>query len=572
MTSQPTETFALETYALRSYHYLSQMVDADKLPYFDIFWAEPAEAAHDWPDFGDVMSRQLQAAIMARHMTGETVSTEQSWFDKMLSYIDPASGLLYRPKTNYSEHVADGGDQSLTLYTLVTAYMDHPDPRLRQIILNAVNTLLERTRAGVSIGQGFVGGFIIKSLMTCARQLESGAALELAGLLVKRVFEEDPLFTPDNQFLVGGHMHGNLRTLVGVADYALYTHDAVLYSRVDALYRYVRSLGTRFGFLPEADRRQGDIVSCETCALMDYVGLGVTLANHGHPEYWGDVERTVRNQLIENQVVDGSWLHSDATRSDTAQFSWREIGERMVGGYAGWSSPTHILAACETLGAHWGGPELKDKTRAFQNCCGGSGTHAYFIAWKNASRVIDGKLSVNLLMDKLLPEAEIRSAQPYQGQLTISLKAPLDVRVRVPEFTQGSMLRAQVDGTDIAVRQWGNYLELGTHPASTLLKVSYPLPIYEEEVSIGNPGFRHYRYRVTWKGDTVVKMQPLSNTDKTGYSDFDKRDVPIFYGEEGPGRLYQRESFLQDVQPQPAPLHEDDDKLDLWYFDTSNKD
>ena len=571
MTTHKPETLALETYAKRSYHYLSQMVDADNLPYFDIFWAEPAEAAHDWPDFGDVMSRQLQAAIMGRHMTGGAAATEQAWHSKMLSYIDPASGLLYRPRTNYSEHVADGGDQSLTLYTLVTSYLDNPDPQLRQIILNAVHTLLERTRTGISIGQGFVGGFIIKSLMACARYLDSSDALELAGLLVKRVFEDEPLFTLDNKFLVGGHMHGNLRTLVGAADYALYTGNPVLYSRVDALYRYVRGLGTRFGFLPEADRRQGDVVSCETCALMDYVGLAVTRANHRHPEYWGDVERTVRNQLIENQVTDGSWLHSDPSRADTEQFTWRDVGERMVGGYAGWSSPTHILAARETLGAHWGGPELKNKTRAFQNCCGGSGTHAYFIAWKNAARVADGKLSVNLLIDKLLPQAEVRSYQPYQGLLSVFLKAPLEVRVRMPEFVQASEMLAEADGAEIATRPWGNYLELGKHPAGTLLKVTYPLPIYDEELSIGNPGFRQYRYRATWKGDTVVKMQPLGNNDKTGYSDFDKQHVPVFYGEEGPGRLYQRESFLQDVLPQPASLHEDDGSLDLWYFGALDK-
>ena len=46
------------------------MVDRDGLPYFNIFWTDPAEAAHDWPDFGDVMSRQWQAAVMARHLTG----------------------------------------------------------------------------------------------------------------------------------------------------------------------------------------------------------------------------------------------------------------------------------------------------------------------------------------------------------------------------------------------------------------------------------------------------------------------------------------------------------------------
>ena len=36
-------------------------------------------------------------------------------------------------------------------------------------------------------------------------------------------------------------MHSNLRTLVGAADYALYVKDPVLFSRVDALYRYMRS-------------------------------------------------------------------------------------------------------------------------------------------------------------------------------------------------------------------------------------------------------------------------------------------------------------------------------------------
>ena len=115
------------------------------------------------------------------------------------------------------------------------------------------------------------------------------------------------------------------------------THDPVLYSRVDALYRYVRSQATRFGFLPEAIGRRADVVACETCALMDYIGLGTTLANHGHPEYWSDVERVVRNHLIESQVVDGAWLSAPADQPDTEQFTWRDIGERVVGAYAGWS-------------------------------------------------------------------------------------------------------------------------------------------------------------------------------------------------------------------------------------------
>jgi hypothetical protein len=349
--------------------------------------------------------------------------------------------------------------------------------------------------------------------------------------------------------------------LVGAADYALYVRDPVLFSRVDAIYRSLRAKGTRFGFLPEVMDRRGDIISCETCALMDFVGVATTLANNGHPEYWGDVERMVRNQLVESQVADGSWLKT-GSKPDTEQFTWRAIGHRMAGGYAGWSSPTHILAARENL--CWGGPELRGKTRAFQNCCGGSGTHGFFIVWKNASRFDGGMLSVNLHIDKLLPQAEIRCLQPYQGRLTIALKQDCKVRVRIPEFVMPEEMKASSNLGEIKAKVWGNYLELGDRKSGEKIVVSYPLPVRDEEITIGNPGFQQYQYRVTWKGDTVVRMTPIGEQFKTGYSDFDKKPVEVFYGEEGPGRLYQRESMLQNVEPKPATLHEDDGALDFW--------
>jgi hypothetical protein len=359
-------------------------------------------------------------------------------------------------------------------------------------------------------------------------------------------------------------MHGNLRTLVGTADYALYVGDPVLFSRVDAIYRYVRSEGTRFGFLPEVVGRQGDIVATETCALMDFIGLAVTLANHGHPEYWGDVERVVRNQLIESQARNLSWLKSSPARPDTEQFTWRDVAGRMEGGWAGWSSPTHLLAACETLGHHWGGPELHDKTRAFQNCCGGSGIHALFIAWKNAARFEKGTLSVNLHIDKLLPQAEIRGFQPFKGLLTIQIKEACAVRVRIPDFVEPKGMAVDVNGAKMQPRVFGNYLELGNRAQGDTIRVTYPLPLTTEEAEIGNPGFRHYRYRVTWKGDTVVRMEPLGSEFATGYSEFDKREVPVFYGKEGPGPLYQREDFVKDSEPELSPLHMDDGSLDFW--------
>jgi hypothetical protein len=553
---QTPHTFAIETYVRRTYNYLDTMVDKDGLPYFNIFWTEPAEAAHDWPDFGDVMSRQWQAAIMARHMTGQEARNEKLWQRKIFSYLDPATGLLMRPKTSFCEPVADIGDQSLTLYALVTAYADNKDPALRDAICKMIDHL-----PSIHQPNHWLCGFIIKSLMTCVRQMDYKPALDQAGRLVKNVFDEHPLFTPDNTFRQGGHMHGNLRTLVGAADYALYARDPVIFSRVDAVYRYVRSEGTRFGFLPEVIGRKGDIVSCETCALMDFLGLAVTLANNGHPKYWGDVERMVRNQLVESQVRDVSWLKL-GNKPDTEQFTWRDVGARMVGGYAGWTSPTHILAAREEL--HWGGPELRGKTRAFQNCCGGSGTHAFFIVWKNCSRFENGTLSVHLHIDKLLPQAETRCYQPHKGVLTIDLKESCKVRVRIPEFIEPKEIKATSGGSDVKAVVSGNYLDLGARQAGEKLAVTYPVPLREEEVRIGNPGFRQYRYRVTWKGDTVIRMTSVGENGKTGFSDFDGKQVPVFYGAEGPGPLYRREYMIKETEPKPALLHADDGSLDFW--------
>lgn len=569
-TPMPIQTLAMETYARRAFNYLDRMTDKDGLPYFNIFWTHPVEAAHDWPDFGDVLSRQLQGAVMARRMTGQEAVLEKKWIGKILGYLDPASGLLRRPKTSYSVSVTDPGDQALTLYALVTVYLDSGDATIK----NAIHKIVGGIRRDV-VAQGakspYLNGFLIKSVMAAARALDDEEAFDLAGKITRFVFEETGTFAPDNHFRHGGHMHGNLRTLVGAADYALRARDPELFSRVDALYRYVRSESTRFGFLPEQIGRKGDIVLCETCALMDFLGLASTLANHGHPEYWDDVERMARNQLIESQFADSSWLDGEPGGSapdDTEQFAHREVGARMIGAYAGWSSPTHFLAARESLNHHWGGPELHDKTRVFQNCCAGSGTHAFFTVWKNAARFENGCLTVNLHIDKLLPEAEIRCRQPYEGLLTVALKKDAKVQVRIPSFAKAEEMKAEAgqDGRKMETKILGNYLELEKGRAGDVIRISYPLPVRSEEAVIGNPGFKSYRYRVTWKGDTVVRLEPLGNEDKTGWSDFDERRVPIFYGKEGPGPLYQREPMLAAAVPAPAPLHEDGGGLDFWHL------
>ena len=169
-------------------------------------------------------------------------------------------------------------------------------------------------------------------------------------------------------------------------------------------------------------------------------------------------------------------------------------------------------------------------------------------------------------IDKKLPQAEIRCEQPYRGHLRIALKADSGVRVRVPEFTSAAEMSVRVNGADLpnAVPPSGNYLELRQLRAGDRIEVAYPLPIRTEDIVVGNPGFRQWRYRATWKGDTVVRMEPVDNDVETAYSDFDKAEVGVFYGRNGPGQLYKRDEMLQEVEPSEAELQPDDGGLDFW--------
>ena len=577
--------FSFEAYALKSANYLERLVDADGLPYFNVFHTDPAEAAHDWPDYGDVMPRQWQGAIMLRRMTGRTVATEDVWRRKTLALLGKEDGLLRRPcdcKIGMVSEpsVVDYFDNGLTLYTLATAAADSGDRELVAAAVHMAEGMFKRLQDGSWPGRCSWPCFPLKSLMAAARLLKCEAALAAARLIVERFVENGKIFPPDNVFT--GHMHIHLREMLGVADFALATGDCALFSRMETFYRSARATGTRFGFLPEVIWQNSPLIACETCALMDFVGVGATLANHGHPEHWGDLERLARNQLVENQVADGSWLRSDNGRPDERMLSWREIGERAVGAWAGWSSPNHILAFEESL------PWYPGKPRGLQNCCGGSGVHALFALWKNSAFFGKGVLSVNMHFDKKLPQAEIRCGQPYRGSLEITLFEDCKVRVRIPDFIgredtgvataselsvcvvknrkmAAAGIETCVNGARRAAPEvFGNYLELGQFVKGDKIELRYPLPVFTEEFSIGNPGFRSWHYRATWKGDTVVAMEPLGNEVDKAYSDADKRDVNVFYGEKGPGPLYRRQDMRRDVNPLPPALFLDDGSLNLW--------
>jgi len=49
-------------------------------------------------------------------------------------------------------------------------------------------------------------------------------------------------------------------------------------------------------------------------------------------------------------------------------------------------------------------------------------------------------------------------------------------------------------------------------------------------------------------------MEPIGPQYTKGYSEYDKRDVQVFYGKDGSGPLYQREDWVKNHEPELSPL------------------
>jgi len=530
---------------------------------------------HDWPDFADVNSRQLEAAILVRHMTGQRVATEPIMKARLLNLMASQNdGLIWRPETSYTHHCADLGDQSLTLCTLNTLYMDEPENRAH--LLRMVDRLAEAAvhREGYAFFPGskiFPGGrwdhemqapaghselMFIRPLTQIFASTGYEPALVFAGELVKGILEHTGHYSAKGKF--PGHVHSHLRALAGFADYGAKTGRADLIELGRKGMEFLRDQGTEFVFIPELTERKDDLVGCETCAVMDYLDLALVLARGGHPEYYELIEKVARNHLVESQLKDLDWLEEDNTQADTDQITGRNLKSRLRGAFAGWSCPCHILAYEEELvWEAW----LKDasqkpvyfgKTRALQNCCGGSGPKALYQVWENIARYQEGTLWVHLHIDRDLPQARIRCDKPFTGHLAVTLQAPCAVKIRLPGFVETREVHVTANGRPIPWRQEGWYAALPVQAGETKIGMRYPLPLRSGRISIGNEGYQHYDYKITWKGDTVVEVIPQTELTE-GFSSVMGRKVRLYYGAEGPGPLYQREEMIQTDQ---APREE----------------
>lgn len=273
---------------------------------------------------------------------------------------------------------------------------------------------------------------------------------------------------------------------------------------------YVARCASSFGWAPENETvdysRPLERPSCEGCATVDMVRVGIELARAGFVESWDMIERFTRNYMTQAQIQDEVKPFSlegvplnECTRNGIecepeALRDRRDIRARCVGALAGWGAPNDVLDPHGRFAL------------CIQNCCSGHLPLGMLAVWEQATvREPDG-VRVNLLLDHDNPDCTVKDHQPTVGRLEVRMKRAGTVRVRIPDWAPDAQVTIDVDGRTVPTG-WearpSRYVRVSDVPAGATVQVNYPLREQTVTERLGGE-----LYTTQWKGDTVIGIDP----------------------------------------------------------------
>jgi hypothetical protein len=273
---------------------------------------------------------------------------------------------------------------------------------------------------------------------------------------------------------------------------------------------YVARCASSFGWAPENESvdytHPLERPSCEGCATVDMLRVGVELARAGFVESWDMVERFTRGYMTQGQIqrevqpftMEGVAVNAASRPGIDCEpeplRDRRDVRRRCVGALAGWGAPNDVL---DPRGRF---------AMCIQNCCSGHLPLGLLSVWDHAvSRGPDG-LRINLLIDHDNPDCSVSDRQPREGRLDVRLKRKNSVRVRIPDWVPDTAPRLEVDGQAIPLA-WeakpSRYVRVDDVPAGSTMTLLYPLRERTLPERLGGE-----LYTTQWKGDTVVRIEP----------------------------------------------------------------
>ncbi|HEV2473579.1 MAG TPA: hypothetical protein VGS41_12975, partial [Chthonomonadales bacterium] len=429
----------------------------DSQPYsYAELHTEPPVALHAPWDHGDSTGHLLEALTLARAMCGSRPDQCDAAYAGLLQKRQRPDGLLEVPAEPWSaaSPITElDWSQRGALLAWNTRYLSAEDTDAERCVERLVRGLMraavweadmcwfpgsvlpEGGWAGRSPGRGNAGLAGCQMLFPLARLADTTGnedagrlAAGMARYLVERsgAFDRDGNITPD----APRPLCINLLCVQGVLKVGLTRGRPDYVDWAKAAFLKVKELGSEFGFFPHTlegrERLQGD-----TCALATMIELAVMLGQMGEAAYYADAERFGRNQLLESQLQDLSWVER---RTDTA-FSeeiWcanhppegittDSVSGRAIGGFAGWSRPNDAIDPAN--------PRLMQRSTA-------AGVRALYDLWHYAVTRQGEAVMVNLIFSRDSRWAAVKSFVPAEGAVEVMMKTRGVLAVRVPDYAK----------------------------------------------------------------------------------------------------------------------------------------
>jgi|GEM_PF-1575272 len=140
---------------------------------------------------------------------------------------------------------------------------------------------------------------------------------------------------------------------------------------------------------------------------------------------------------------------------------------------------------------------------AHSGCCAGNGSRTIYYVWENILCSKDGKLKVNLLLNRASPWADVDSSIPYEGRVEVKIKQACELSVRIPEWVQPEQAKCQVNGTERSLSWDGRYAVVGKVQPNGVATLTFPIFERTDKVQIQGK-----EYTLIRKGNDVVHIDP----------------------------------------------------------------
>jgi hypothetical protein len=488
--------------------------DARYRPWFavDVKNWTPTKLRHDVWDIGDMSGRFLEALVLARNMIEPTANMLQAErrIRQFLDTLLGSSGLVMNPDQKGADHMFSQGS---ALYGLVTDFNAGNDPARGRRIEALIGGLDRRAQheadylwfpeVATSIAPcAHMAAYQVLPVVRFYELTREPAALKYAERLSRWAFYHDPTVTADGVITKTaweGHLHAWMDTYSGVircarAGGGLDRKEVM--TRSQRLYEWVKHNYTSpYGWVADSVGSK----TCETCTISSAIRLALELIKEGHTEYWNDIERFVRNQLVENQFqnVDHLGIQDPLT------------ARGLKGAFESYAAPNTLIAIQEGT---------------IEGCCINGGIRSLFLAYQNAIHETDQAIRINLFLSHATPGIEVASYLPYQGRLELYPKSSKTLWVRCPDWLSPEEITT--DGP-AGLR----YLaESGTHS----LRISGVKPgtriilSFEQREKVTASVVAGEQYDVTWRGDTVLQLTPRGKPYPTYQRDtLFRRNAPL---------------------------------------------